>query len=62
MTGAAVLAVIAFVGIVSTVVATAAISWGIHRDDRRAQLGLPAAQSRVAVFARQATGNHHIGA
>jgi hypothetical protein len=62
MTGAAVLAVIAFVGIVTTVLATAAISWGIHRDDRRAQLGLPAASGRVSSFARHATGTHRISA
>ena len=62
MTGAAVLAVVAFVGIVTTLLATAVISLGIHRDDRRAPLGLPAAQSRVAIFARQATGNHRISA
>lgn len=61
MTGAAILAVIAFVGIVTTVLATVAISWGIHRDDRRALLGLPAASGRLAGFARHATGTHRIG-
>ena len=62
MTGAAVLAVIAFVGIVTTVLATAFIAWAIRRDDRRALRGLPAAQSRVSSFARHATGAHRISA
>jgi hypothetical protein len=62
MTGAAVLAVIALVGIVTTVLATAFISWAIHRDDRRALLGMPAASGRVSSFARHATGTHRTGA
>ncbi|HEX6525040.1 MAG TPA: hypothetical protein VF070_34305 [Streptosporangiaceae bacterium] len=58
MTGAAILAVIAFIGIVATVTGIAYVSWGIHRDDRRAILGGPGALSRASRLARHATGAH----
>ena len=62
MSGAAVLAVISFVGIVATAIGVAYVSWGIHRDDRRAVLGVPMALSRASRLARHATGAHGLSA
>jgi hypothetical protein len=56
MTGAAVLAVIALLGIAAAVIGIGYVSWGIHRDDRRAVLGAPLALSRASRLARHATG------
>ena len=62
MSGAAVLAVISFLGIVAAVVSIAYVSWGIHRDDRRALLGAPLTLSRASRLARHATGAHGLSA
>jgi hypothetical protein len=62
MSGAAVLAVISIIGIVVAVTGIAYVSWGIHRDDRRAILGAPVALSRASRLARHATGAHGLNA
>ncbi len=62
MSGAAVLAVISFLGIVATVTGIAYVSWGIHRDDRRAVLAAPTTLSRASRLARHATGAHGFSA
>jgi hypothetical protein len=62
MAGAAVLAVISFLGIVVAVIWIAFVSLGIHRDDRRGALRIPVTRSRVSRIARQATGAHGFSA
>lgn len=61
MTGAAVLAVISFLGIVTAALGVGYVSLGIRRDDRRGITGraagqYPAGLSRASRVARQATG------
>jgi hypothetical protein len=62
MTGAVVLAVISILGIVAAVTGIAYLSWGIHRDDRRAILGGRTALTRASRLARHATGAHGLSA